>query len=90
MLFRSYEPLPNAAGAFRRSISRRVFDAAASLLRAGPVKGLSRQIIRPDVLEPDATLGLPPDNHIAFRKMEDDRLGDGSQGTRAWNQHVDF
>jgi predicted O-methyltransferase YrrM len=87
---RRYRPLPNPPTSFRPSVGRRLFEAAASLLATAPLKPLSKLIVRPDILEPDAALGLPPDNHIAFRKMENDVLGDGSRGTRAWNQHVDF
>jgi hypothetical protein len=54
------------------------------------MKALLKHVIRPDVLEDDSVLGLPPDNHIAFQKLGDDLLGDGSDGTRRWDQHVEF
>jgi hypothetical protein len=42
------------------------------------------------VLEPDSSLGLPPGNFIAFQKTAEDVLGDGSAGSRRWDQHRDF
>jgi predicted O-methyltransferase YrrM len=87
---RSYVPVPNRETPFRPSRARRVFEAAASVLRQPPLRRIAQHLVRPDVLGPDSLLGLPPDNHIAFKKTSDDVLGDGRNGTRSWNQHVDF
>jgi len=67
-----------------------VFDVVAALLRARPLRAATRYLIRPDVLQPDSALGLPGGNFIAFRKLADDLAGDGSNGTRRWDQHVEF
>ena len=86
---RNYLPLANESTR-RPSRERAMFNGLTAVLRAWPLSRLARHFIRPDVLHPDAELGLPADNHIAFRKTGDDRLGDGSDGTRKWDQHVDF
>jgi predicted O-methyltransferase YrrM len=88
-IHRRYVPLPNEPT--RRPTRRRaMFNRLTSVLRTRPLGLLAKDLIRPDVLQPDAELGLPADNHIAFRKVGDDTLGDGSGGTRKWDQHVDF
>ena len=86
---RRYEPLDNG---IRRAVTtkRRVLNGVSALLAARPFRAISQYILRPDVLQPDSQLGLPGDNFIAFRKLMDDPLGDGSNGTRKWDQHVDF
>jgi predicted O-methyltransferase YrrM len=48
-----------------------------------------RTIASPDMLNPDYKLQLNG-QFIAIRKDGDDRLGDGSDGTRRWDQHFDF
>ncbi len=73
-----------------RSIGRRLLDAFGAVARARAIQRLTKHVVRPDVLVPDASLGLPPHNHIAFRKLADDILGDGRGGTRRWDQHDDF
>jgi len=86
---RRYAPIDNG---IRRAASaqRRAFNVVSALLRARPLRAATRYLIRPDVLEPDSALGLPGGNFIAFRKLANDPLGDGSDGTRKWDQHVDF
>jgi len=86
---RRYAPMANepAEPATRR---RAMFDRLTSVLRVSALAPLTTRLIRPDVLRPDRALGLPLDNHIAFRKVSEDLLGDGSNGTRRWDQHVDF
>jgi predicted O-methyltransferase YrrM len=74
----------------KATTSRAMFNRLTGVLRSRALSRLSRHLIRPDVLQPDATLGLPLDNYIAFRKLGDDVLGNGSEGTRGWNQHIDF
>ena len=86
---RQYVPLA-IGGERARSLKRRALDAATSVLRWSPIRGLTKHIVRPDVLHPDAALGLPGDNFIAFRKIAEDVLSDGSHQTRKWDQHVDF
>ena len=86
---RRYVPLANEP--VRQPTRRRaMFNRLTSVLRTPLLRPLARHLVRPDVLQLDAALGLPPDNHIAFRKLGDDLLGDGSNGTRKWNQHIDF
>lgn len=86
---RQYAPIANE-GALPQSFARRVFGAATAILRQPPIRSLAKHLVRPDVLQPDRALGLPRDNFIAFRKIADDVLGDGSGQTRKWDQHVDF
>jgi predicted O-methyltransferase YrrM len=86
---RGYAPIDNG---IRRTFSakRRALNAVSSLLRALPLRAATKYILRPDILRLDSEVGLPGGNFIAFRKVTDDRLGDGSNGTRRWDQHVDF
>src|SRR5258705_5003907 len=56
----------------------------------GPIRRLAERVFQPRIVYPDATLGLPPDNFIAFRKIADDKRGNGSGGSRRWDQHHDF
>jgi predicted O-methyltransferase YrrM len=87
---RRYTPLPNTTSPFQMSGQRRILHAAASILGAKGIRQLAKHVVRPDVLDPDSALALPPDNHIAFRKLGADDLGDGSNGTRRWDQHFEF
>lgn len=64
--------------------------AAPFVPSSGTVRRLAERLFQPRVVYPDATLGLPPDNFIAFRKIADDKRGNGSGGTRRWDQHHDF
>jgi predicted O-methyltransferase YrrM len=86
---RRYAPIDNGV---RRALSakRRALNAVSALLGAPPLRAATKYILRPDILRPDSALGLPGGNFIAFRKIADDPLGDGSNGTRRWDQHVDF
>ena len=82
--------LVDSAGAVPASLTRRLLDGASAVLRAPLWRGAVAHITRPDVIEPDAALGLPPANLLAFVKTGDDVLGNGSNGTRRWDQHHDF
>jgi predicted O-methyltransferase YrrM len=86
---RRYAPIDNG---IRRTFSakRRALNAVSALLGTQPLRAATKYILRPDILQPDSALGLPGGNFIAFRKVTDDPLGDGSSGTRRWDQHVDF
>ena len=86
---RRYAPIDNGIKPLT-STKRRVLNAAAALLSAPPLRAVTKYLLRPDMLHPDAALGLPGGNFIAFRKLADDSLGDGSTETRKWDQHVDF
>ncbi len=72
--------------------TRTRLDAAASPFTpsAGRLRRMAERIFHPRLVQSDSALGLPPDNFIAFRKIADDRRGDGSGGTRRWDQHHDF
>jgi predicted O-methyltransferase YrrM len=85
---RRYEPI-EGFGVMRPSLARRTLNVAARSLR---LPGLSRlgQFLRPDIREPDAHIGLAGGNLIAFIKNAEDVLGDGSSGSRRWDQHRDF
>jgi predicted O-methyltransferase YrrM len=86
---RRYAPLDN--GIPRTfSAKRRALNAVSALLGARTLRAATKYILRPDILRPDSALGLPGGNFIAFRKVADDFLGDGSKETRRWDQHVDF
>lgn len=93
---RNYTPLQNEQNGLKSegSKKRRMFNAAINAGRAALgvplLRPLTRHILRPDLLHRDEELGLPPDNFIAFRKTADDALGDGSNRTRRWDQHIDF
>jgi hypothetical protein len=51
---------------------------------------MADRVFQPRLVYPDARLGLPRDNFIAFRKIADDKRGNGSGGTRRWDQHHEF
>jgi predicted O-methyltransferase YrrM len=86
---RSYAVVGGGAGR-PPSMKRRLFNALTAALRVPLLSGVSRRLIRAEVLEPDASLGVPSGNFIAFRKTAEDVLGDGSGGSRRWDQHHDF
>jgi predicted O-methyltransferase YrrM len=86
---RRYTPLSDGP-APRVSTKRRLFGALTSPLRAPFMRRLTAAVVRPDVLEPDAVLGLPAGDLMAFVKGGDDVLGDGSAGSRRWDQHHEF
>jgi hypothetical protein len=49
-----------------------------------------KEIAKPEEIEPDSRLGLTASNCTAFRKEEDDSIGDGSGGSRRWDFHREF
>jgi hypothetical protein len=51
---------------------------------------MAGQVFQPRLIDSDTALGLPPDNFIAFRKTGEDARGNGSGGTRRWDQHHEF
>jgi predicted O-methyltransferase YrrM len=61
---------------------RRLLEKAANL-------PLLRTIARADIIKPDYRLQLNG-QFIAICKLGEDRFGDGSEGTRRWDQHFDF
>jgi predicted O-methyltransferase YrrM len=69
---------------------RRMFDAATGLLRWRPIRPIAERLFKPEVLKVDASLGLAPAHFVAFRKTAEDVLGDGTNGSRRWDQHLDF
>ena len=69
---------------------RRMFDAATGLLRWRPLRPIAGRLFKPEVLKADASLGLAPGHFVAFRKTAEDVLGDGTNGSRRWDQHLDF
>jgi len=88
---RRYEVLGNQDVTARpASHKRRALSAASAVFRTPVLKTVARHVIRPDVLQPDSALRLPPQDHVAFRKIGEDLLGDGREGTRRWDQHIDF
>ncbi len=70
--------------------ARRLFDLSTGALRAALGASLSQRLLKPDVLRTDASIGLRTRNFVVLRKTANDVLGDGSAGSRAWNQHHDF
>jgi len=49
-----------------------------------------RRIAKPEILEPDHKLGLRDPGYVALRKEKEDVCGDGSNGTRRWDDHREF
>jgi predicted O-methyltransferase YrrM len=49
-----------------------------------------RRIAKPEILEPDHKLGLGDPGYVALRKDKEDVCGDGSNGTRRWDDHHEF
>jgi predicted O-methyltransferase YrrM len=80
---RQYVPLRNDA-----SIQPAV--AGPYIPSRGAIRRLAARVFQPRITQPDGSLGLPSDNFIAFRKVGDDKRGNGSGGTRRWDQHHDF
>jgi predicted O-methyltransferase YrrM len=81
---RSYEPISNDPAAPMVAVRR-----PSGVVRSA-LSSLTRRVIRPEILWPDSSLGLPRDNFMAFRKTAEDVRGNGSNGTRRWDQHYDF
>jgi predicted O-methyltransferase YrrM len=86
---RLYEPVDSGTFA-SPSAKRRLLQRITSLLRLPPWRAAMAHVVRPDVIEPDRQLGLAASNLLAFVKTGDDVLGNGSNGTRRWDQHHDF
>src|ERR1700730_4551949 len=61
--------------------------ALKAVLRSRPV---TRRLLKPELTETDAELGLPFASYVALRKRSDDVLGDGTKGTRRWDYHQSF
>lgn len=82
---RQYVPLRNDNGT-------RAAPAAAGPFVPSPgrIRRMAERVFQPRLVYPDARLGLPRDNFIAFRKIADDKRGNGSGGTRRWDQHHEF
>jgi predicted O-methyltransferase YrrM len=70
--------------------TRRMFDVATAPLRWQPIRPLAGRLFKPEVLSLDASIGLAPAHFVAFRKTGEDVLGDGTNGSRRWDQHLDF
>jgi predicted O-methyltransferase YrrM len=87
---RQYVALGNGLPIAKESLKRTAFRGVTAVLRQPPLQSLTRFLMRPDILQTDRELGLPADNFIAFQKMGDDILGDGTKHTRKWDQHIDF
>lgn len=49
-----------------------------------------RRIAKPEILEPDHEMGLRDPGYVALRKEKEDVCGDGSNGTRRWDDHHEF
>jgi len=82
---RQYVPLRND------SATRAAPAAAAPFVPSrGRIRQMAERVLQSRVVYPDARLGLPRDNFIAFRKIADDKRGNGSGGTRRWDQHHEF
>jgi predicted O-methyltransferase YrrM len=84
---RRYRPIDTGISAkVRPSLIRSLLAP----LRAPTLKPRLAHLIQPAILTPDAALGLPAHDLVAFVKVGDDLLGDGSAGSRRWDQHVEF
>jgi len=69
---------------------RRLRDRFAAPLRSLASGRRIGRLLHPALRLSDAALGLPAHDLVAFIKTGDDELGDGSKGTRRWDQHTDF
>jgi predicted O-methyltransferase YrrM len=49
-----------------------------------------RRITKPEILEPDHGLGLRHPKYAALKKEKENVCGDGSTGTRRWDDHHEF
>jgi cephalosporin hydroxylase len=49
-----------------------------------------RRIAKPEILEPDHKLGLRDQAYVALKKEKEDVCGNGSNGTRRWDDHHEF
>jgi predicted O-methyltransferase YrrM len=89
-LHRRYTPIDTGIAPRRSSPRRRLFDWLVAPLRAVASGRRAGRLLHPSVLTPDAALKLPADDLVAFVKTGEDELGDGTAGTRRWDQHFDF
>ena len=69
---------------------RALLHGLLSPLRLPVARRQVERLVQPAVLTPDAALGLPIHDLIAFVKTADDVLGDGSNESLRRDQHVDF
>jgi hypothetical protein len=84
---RHYEPL---AGGGEASVSRPRRGLLRTAMVTPPFSRLTSRLLRSEVVLPDAQLGLPRDNFIAFRKLAEDEPGHATRGNRRFDQHHDF
>lgn len=83
---RKYQPINDPQAPALSSLSskqRLLYRAAKTFPRLG-------RLLRPEFSNPDDALNLPHRNYLAFRKLDDDRLTDGSDGGRRWDWHAEF
>jgi predicted O-methyltransferase YrrM len=85
---RRYTPV-EGFGLTPPTLARRTLNTVATGFRRRGLRALARPL-RPDLREPDGHLGLPSGNLVAFTKNADDVLGDGTNGSRRWDQHRAF
>jgi predicted O-methyltransferase YrrM len=86
---RNYVPIGND-GTPLSLVRRRTLSIVLFVLQLPGLRLIAKRLLRPEILQPDCNLNLPSTNFIAFRKVADDLLGDGSVGTRRWDQHIEF
>jgi predicted O-methyltransferase YrrM len=82
-----YSPIGPATGRWQTGA---VKGALKAVLPSLPLMG---RLLKPELTEPDAELGLPVyglAGNIALRKRSNDVLGDGTNGTRRWDYHQSF
>lgn len=48
------------------------------------------RLIKPELRNPDRSLGIPTGNFMAIQKTVNDLVGDGNGTTRRWDTHVPF
>jgi hypothetical protein len=78
-----YFPIGPAAG-------RQTKGVKGALKAVLPSLPIVNRLLKPELTEPDAKLGLPLVNYVALRKRSNDVLGDGTNGTRRWDYHQSF
>ncbi len=86
---RRYTAIDHGAGLVPTP-GRRIFDTATAPLRWPPIQPIANRLFRPEVLRLDTSLGLTRAHFAAFQKIAEDVLGDGTNGSRRWDQHVEF
>jgi predicted O-methyltransferase YrrM len=88
-LHRRYTPIDTGIAPRGRS-GPPPFEWLARMVRTAAFGRRAGRLLSPSVLTPDSALNLPADDFVAFVKTGDDVLGDGSDGSRRWDQHFDF